>query len=357
MKDAHGGNIWEAARKAGLSPGRIIDFSASINPAGLGPRAKEAVRKALSIIPAYPDPSGLELKKALASYHGISVGQVLPANGSTELVFLIPQVLKPKKALIVEPAFSEYRRALFIAGCRVKSLVLREKDGFLLEGARLKKALSKGRVDVVYIGNPSNPTGALVKKETLCDIAAFCEKAGTNLVVDEAFMDFCEAGSLKAEASRFKNLLILRSMTKFFGMAGLRSGALVAHKSVIERFSRGIAPWSVNTLAGAASIASLKDGHYIRKTRQWLQREKGFLLKGLCGVKGLKVFPSEANFFMFRIDGRMRASHLRARLLKKGILIRDLTGFRGLGPGYCRVAVKERKDNRALVEAINEVFS
>ena len=198
MKDTHGGNIWEAAQKAGLSPEGIVDFSASINPAGLCQGAREAVRKALKLAASYPDPYAIELKKALSSYYGISAEEVLPGNGSTELIYLIPQILKPKKALIIEPAFSEYRKSLECCGCKVDSLVLRERDGFLLglnplRGlSRVKKAILKIQPDIVYVCNPSNPTGVLTEKRAIVDLAGFCEKAGAALVVDEAFMDFCE---------------------------------------------------------------------------------------------------------------------------------------------------------------------
>ncbi|MBI5887904.1 MAG: threonine-phosphate decarboxylase [Deltaproteobacteria bacterium] len=370
MKDTHGGNIWEAAQKAGLSPEGIIDFSASINPAGLCPGARTAVRKALRLIASYPEPAAAALKKALSAYHGICAEEILPGNGSTELIRLIPQVLKPKKALIAEPAFSEYRRSLEYNGCKVDSLVLRGRDGFSLDVDRFKKAVQKGRPDIAYLCNPSNPTGVLMEKEAIVDLAGFCEKAGTVLVVDEAFMDFCEGlgplrglspfkgQSVKKEAARFKNLLVLRSMTKFFGMAGLRSGCLIAHRGVIKRFSGNIPPWSVNTLAQAASVASLGDGAYIRNTLRWLEREKGFLTGKLGAMKGLLVFPSAANFLMLRINaGGPGAPELKARLFKKGILIRDLAGFKGLGPAYCRIAVKERRENALLVNAFGDIFS
>lgn len=358
MNDIHGGNIWEASRKTGLSAQELIDFSSSINPAGLPPKSASAVKNALRYASIYPDPGALELKDALASYHAISPLEILPGNGSTEFIYLIPRIFKPERALIVEPAFSEYRRSLKVAGCRIESFILKDKDGFSLPDTEtLMKAVKKKDADIVYIGNPSNPVGALAQKNALIELALYCRRRGTVLVVDEAFADFAESESLKNEVRRLSNLVVLRSMTKFFSMAGLRLGYLVASGQVIKRFSELIPPWSVNTLASAAGIEALKDTAYMDKTYRWFKKEKGFLFRALSGIEGLKVYPTSANFFMIRISRRsVSAVSLKERLLKKGILIRELSGFRGLGPRYFRVAVKRRSENELLVKALSDAL-
>src|SRR5574340_1299259 len=119
MKDIHGGNIWKASREAGIPAEGIIDFSASVNPLGLSPRAAAAIKKALGFVSPYPDPASSSVVEALAAYHGISAAEILPGNGSTEFIHLLPALLKPASALIVEPAFSEYRKALRYKRCRV----------------------------------------------------------------------------------------------------------------------------------------------------------------------------------------------------------------------------------------------
>jgi threonine-phosphate decarboxylase len=172
-------------------------------------------------------------------------------------------------------------------------------------------------------------------------------------VVDEAFADFTEGESIKDEVLKRKNLVVLRSMTKFFGMAGLRLGFIFAHPETIERFLRFMPPWSVNTPASMAGAAALKDTEYVQKTHAWLLRERAFLLEGLTSIAGLAPYPPAANFIMVRIAGAgLTAEGLKARLLKKGILIRELGSFRGLGPGYFRVGVRERADNEALLRAL-----
>ncbi len=355
MKDIHGGNIWKASRDAGIPSENIIDFSASINPLGLSPRAASAIKKSLRFISPYPDPSSSSLVEALAGYHGISTGEILPGNGSTEFIHLIPAFLKPGSALIVEPAFSEYRKALRYNGCRADSFVLKEESGFSIDIGRLKKRISKG-YDLLYIANPANPTGVVTGKEGIIEVARFCERLGATLVIDEAFVDFCEDESIKKEAVSLRNVVVLRSMTKFFSMAGLRLGYIIAHRDTIKKFAKRLPPWSVNTLASAA-VESVRDRDYIRKVHTWLNREKDFIYKGLGSIKGVRIFDSAANFFMVKItDTSLTAPELKSIFFKKGILIRDLSAFRGLGPDYFRIAIKKRRENEMLIRALKRVF-
>jgi len=355
MKDIHGGNIWKASREAGTRYEDIIDFSASINPLGLSPRAASAIKKSLKLISPYPDPASSSIVEALSDYHGIYADEILPGNGSTEFIHLLPALLRPASALIVEPAFSEYRRALRDNGCRVDSFIIKEKNGFSIDTRRLKRRLSKG-YDIVYIANPANPTGAVTGNDVILDVARSCEKAGSILIVDEAFIDFCEELSVKKEAVSFKNVVVLRSMTKFFSMAGLRLGYVIANRDTIKRLAKRVPPWSVNTLAGAA-VESISDARYIKKVHAWLEREKDFVLKGLGPIKGLMAFDSGANFLMVKIThGSMTAPELKSILVEKGILIRDLSAFRGLGPQYFRIAIKKRRENEILITALKGVF-
>ena len=360
MKGSHGGDIWGASRGSGVSPGAIIDFSASVNPRA-SHKAEEAVKGALEEkinISSYPEPGSGELKKAISSFHGLGVENILPGNGSTELIYLMPRVFRPKTALIVEPAFSEYRTSLALSGCKVFEHLLGEEEGFAPELKRLKAALEKTLPEVLYISNPSNPTGVLLEKNFMIELIGASETLGIITVVDEAFMDFCEADSVKKETPGFEGLVVLRSMTKFFSLAGLRLGYAIAHAHVIERLSEHMPPWSVNAFARAAGIGALSDRPYIEETRRWFATEREFLQDSLNEIRGLKVFPAAANFFMIKIlEPSITAPTLKAGLLEKGLLIRDLSDFRGLGPEYFRIAVRERTDNTALVENLKRIFT
>lgn len=357
MRDIHGGNIWGASVASSIPPEEILDFSASINPFGAPDGVRAAIERVLKkgLASPYPDPESSALRSALAGFHGVRAPEVLPGNGSTEFIYLIPGVYRPKKALIAEPAFSEYRRALEGFGCGVESLVLREKDGFAFDPGRFADKVKKG-FDLVVLANPANPTGALMEKAEVLEAAKICGKAGAALVVDEAFADFAEAGSIKRECTAMRHVVVLRSMTKFFSMAGLRLGFIVAHASTVKRFSSFIPPWSVNTLASVAGAAALEDSGYIARTLRWAARERGALFKGLSSIGALKPYPGAANFLMAKITAPLTATELKARLFGDRILIRDLSAFRGLGNRHFRVAVRKGRENSLLMDALRRVF-
>lgn len=349
-KDIHGGDIWQASRSRGFSPEELCDFSASINPLGFPPSCRKALLGAIKSIPPYPDPSSTALKEAIAGFHGTGIDEVVPANGSNEIISAIPRLLKSGPALIVEPAFSEYAKALRLSGIRVKSHLLREEDGFTLNAARLKKAIEG--CSAVYIANPSNPAGVLTAEEELLDIISFAEKKGALVVVDEAFADFTGV-SVIPDACKAGNVIVLRSMTKFYAMAGLRLGYAVGAKRLMARLSAHIPAWSVNTLASSAGVAALKDKAFRKRTFEWFEAEREFLFSGLVSLKGLAPFESSANYIMVKLRDGVDARELRGHLLEKdGILIRELSAFQGLGPEFFRVAVLGRDANRKLIAAL-----
>lgn len=356
MKETHGGNIWEAAELTATLPEKIIDFSASINPI-VSQKVVSAIKGGIRLITAYPDPSSKALRAALAAFHGLTPDTLAPGNGSTEFIHLLPQVFKPAKALIVAPAFSEYAHSLEKTGCKISYLTLRQSEGYKLDLARLAAELKKG-FDALYLANPANPTGVLTPKETVRQAARLCSMHGALFVVDEAFMDFCEDESIKHEAVATGNIIALRSMTKFWAMAGLRSGYIISNADLIKKISSRLPPWTVNTLASLATQAGLTDNLHRKQTLAWLKRERAFLYDGIGAISGLRPMPTSVNYFTIKITAASHtASSLRRRLFSDGILIRDLSAMRGLNKKFFRVAVKSRKDNKLLLAALNSALS
>jgi len=356
MKDIHGGNIWEAADNAATLPEEFIDFSASINPLA-SRKVVAAIKGGIRQIPAYPDPTSKALRRNLAAFHGLTPDSILPGNGSTEFIHLLPQIFKPSKALIVAPAFSEYAAGLCKTGCKTSYLTLRQDEGFSINLARLDARLKNG-FDILYLANPSNPTGALTPRDAVLEAANICRKAGALFVVDEAFVDFCEPESVKAEAAAARHIIVLRSMTKFWAMAGLRSGYVVTNAGFIKKIATHLPPWTVNTLASLATEAGLTDIRHRQHTLAWLKREGPFLYNGLNAIAGLKPVPSSANYFMVEITAASHtASSLKAALYNDGILIRDLSAMTGLNKRFFRVAVKTRKENMTLIAALKKAFA
>lgn len=348
----HGGNVFAVARSLGIVPERIIDFSASINPLGMAPGVREQLVACIDRLLHYPDKGASELKEALAAYHGVRAEEVAVANGSTELIHLLPRAIAGKRGLIVAPAFAEYALALERSGWDIDSFTLTADDNFTLSLEKLREKLTKG-YDLLFVCNPGNPTGALIPRREIEGVKALCEESGTFLVLDEAFIDFCEEESAKDLVRQSTRTVLLRSMTKFFAIPGLRLGYAIAAPGTIEALSSLLDPWNVNTAAQVAGVASLSDADYCRRTRAYVDSERERLAAALAEIPGLKLFPGRANYLLAEIvrEG-MTAKKLRDRLMHQGILIRDCGNFEGLDGRFFRVAVRLREENDLLVEAL-----
>lgn len=350
----HGGTVFATARRLGVAPGDILDFSASINPAGPPPGVAEAIVAALPELVHYPDDDCAELTAKLADLHGLSTDEVCVANGSTELIHLIPRLAQGGRALIVSPAFSEYGRGLSRAGMVADHLVLDPEDGFAFSPARLAERL-KGGYSLLFLCNPGNPAGNLISFEEVAEVAAICRRLGTFFVLDEAFMDFCGSGS--AVKSLGEGGIVLRSLTKFYALPGLRLGYALGSSSVIGRMRDLRLPWSVNTLAQVAGIAALADREYRERTPAETARRRQLLSAGLSSLPGVQVFPSAVNYLLCRLE-RGSSTELAGRLLERDrIMIRSCSGFHGLDDRWFRVAVKLEADNLRLVEALGRLLS
>jgi threonine-phosphate decarboxylase len=350
----HGGNVHAWAKKTRIDPSRIIDFSASINPLGPPASARKAFQKSYEEIPCYPDPYGEELKKALAKRHGMKPEELLLGNGSTQLIYLLCFALRPRKALVVGPAFSEYANALKLAGARVRFLSLAADASFRFSIEKFMAAWAKAD-DMAFVTTPNSITGQLIPRAEIEKIARLALIKRKFLVVDEAFIDFAEGESVKQLIRDNPYLIVLRSLTKFYALPGLRLGYLLAHPRRVAQLAAYLEPWSVNGPAQKVALACLADRSFGLKTERWLQRERNFLAQALIALKGFQPYPSSANFLLIRIaNDNPDALELRSFLLRKKILIRACNSFAGLGADHFRVAVLQRKDNLRLLEALRE---
>lgn len=367
----HGGNVYAAARTANRSLNELVDFSASINPVGLPASVQRAIRHGLSRAIHYPDPDQRELRRALGEYHGVDPARLVLGNGSIELIYALPRALGIRHALILGPTFSEYERALRAAGGRCSYVhassssgyapplrkayrLLHRQDATASGPARLRYS-SIPSFDAVFVCQPNNPTGqALTHREMtrLYDVAA---GAGAWLIVDEAFIDFCNQCSVIEEIERWPRLVLLRSFTKAYAMPGLRIGYAIAHHTVIERLRAVLPPWSVNVVAEQAALAALNDESYRRRSLEMISRERDQMLDRLQRVPGLRVVPSSANFLLFELL-KGSASRLTALLLEYGIVIRDCTNIPGIRTQALRIAVRTPADNARLFRALRAAF-
>jgi threonine-phosphate decarboxylase len=297
------------------------------------------VQEALKEIVHYPDRRSLKLRAALAAYHHLTPEAILVGNGSTELIYLVARALRPRRGLIVTPAFSEYEHALNLARVPVAFHPTGESYNFTLQEVPEPQA-----GDLVFLAHPASPSGVLLDPELFLRVAAGVEAAGAYLLLDEAFVDFVEEASLKIHLNRFPRLMILRSFTKFFGIPEL-----------VAQLSGEQEPWSVNTMAQAMGVACLADREYISQTRTLIKREREFLLDRLAALPGLTSFPSVVNYLLVKLTRPgMTAATLRQQLLAHRIVIRDASNFRGLDERFFRLAVRGRKENERLLAALEQ---
>lgn len=346
----HGGNIYKMAEELGVPEGRLIDFSASINPLGISKNVKDIIDQEIDNIVNYPDTDSKILRRKIAEHHGIDPDTIICGNGSTELIYLIPRALKPEQVLIPAPTFSEYERACRISsGPRVKHYELKKESCFEIIPDQFINAMQG--CDMAFLCNPNNPTGHLLEKDDLLRIAQAAGQMRCCLIVDEAFIDFVPEGSVIKNVQENPYMIVLRSMTKFYALTGLRIGYGVFHKDVINKIKEFKEPWTVNHLAQKTAIAAITDNVYAAETYELIKREKDFIEKGLQELH-VEFLPSGVNYYLLRIeDAEMIVSGLKG----KGILVRDCSNFRGLEGSYIRTAVRSRSDNEMLLRELSEL--
>lgn len=357
MRKKHGGNIYQAARQLGIPAEKIMDFSANINPLGFSPRVNKIFSTVNTAILNYPDQDAGDFINALEAYHGLPAKYFIAGNGSTELIYMLPHIMRPKSVLIVTPAFTEYEHSYE----RTKGVVFYSQtlasQHFAVREKNICDELRRG-YSAVYICNPANPTGMLTPPGVMKKIIGTARDNGTNIILDETFMDFTEEHSMKLQVKTFDNLFILRSMTKFFALPGLRIGYIIAHRKNIEKIREMQEPWSVNAVAQRAAVASLQDAAYIEKTRAYINAARQELIGELKKIHCLTVFNSFSNFLLIRLNEPrpIPGKTLYELLIKKGILIRTCEDFQGLGEAFFRIAVKKRNENKKLVTELKKIL-
>lgn len=355
MLNGHGGNINKICNAYGLNPEEIIDFSASINPLGYPDSVRKAVLKRFDDILNYPDSECTSLRKVIAETHSCNESNIIIGNGSNELFYLIPRALKPKRGIILQPAFSEFKDALRNANIPITDIINNNPVVLSLNDPGFKN-ISNG---MVFLCNPNNPTGHLIQKEQILKLAR--DNPKQLIVVDEAFMDFVEdegKHSLVKEAPSVENLIVVRSLTKFYGFPGLRLGYLVATESITNNLLQFKEPWTVNALAQVAGKAALYDKMFALNTRSFISTEKEFLYKSLSEIKGLYPFYPSVNFILVRVDiEEMTSSKIFDLLIEDNIIIRDCSNFAGLDNKYFRVAVRTREENQSLLNLLRNVMN
>jgi L-threonine-O-3-phosphate decarboxylase len=362
----HGGNLVWAAQLAQCSPKAILDFSASINPLGPPASAIAAIQSHLQDLTSYPDPNYHQLRDALSRFHNIPKEWILPGNGAADLLTWACRDLANLDATyLITPAFSDYWRALNAFGAKVVQVPLgdfgfpisdfgcdlgRTLSGFNIHFSKQNSSNCRG----ILINNPHNPTGQLVQRDSLLSLL----EQFALVVVDEAFMDFLlpeEQQSLIGHIQDYPNLVVVRSLTKFYSLPGLRLGYAIAHPERLQRWQQWRDPWAVNTLAAAVGTVVLQDISFQQETWEWLSKNRPQLSQALIDLPGLRPLPSAANFLLVRSEKSV--VQLQTELLKQHqVFIRDCLSFAALGDRYFRIATRRRTENQRLIQSLANIL-
>lgn len=339
----HGGDYPEASG--------VLDFSVNLNPLGPPPEVVAAARAAAARPDRYPDALCRALRAGIAVRDGVKPEEIVCGDGAAELIFRLVSALRPRKALVVAPTFSEYEAALRAYSCEVNYHQMGE--GFLLTDGILNDLMED--LDLCFLCNPNNPTGMMIAPWILRHIADRCLELNIRLVVDETFIDLAELEyadldrGMAGWIGAYPNLVLLRAFTKSYAIPGLRLGyCLSGDEALIKRLYACQQPWAVSGPAQAAGLAALERPDWPERARAFLGKERAFLQSGLEAL-GLEVTPGTANFLLFRAAGR---EDLKEALFSRGILIRACGNFHGLGPDYYRVAIRAHGDNLRLLAAL-----
>jgi histidinol-phosphate aminotransferase len=347
---AHGAVDPSALRSEGFDPATIVDFSSNQSPLGAAPRVSAAVAGA--VIDAYPDPRASAVSGALADMHHVAAAQVVCGNGSTELIRLVAQLsLDPGDVAVgLAPVFGECEVATALARAELRCAPLEHVGhglGFACDEDRLRGALIEYQARLCWLCSPNNPTGMALSEGSVT--ALVTEHPDTLFVLDEAYCDLLPGGQWTTDLLEAGNLIVLRSMTKYWGLAGARLGYAIAGSSAAAALRAAAPPWSVNAFAQAAGLAALADLDHHRRSVALLVAERDRLAAGLQAL-GWITEPTSAGFFLVHAGD---AAALRRDLLARGRLVRDCASF-GL-PGHVRVSPRFPDQNEVLLKAFAEL--
>ncbi len=343
----HGGLRRAELRALGLDPEAVIDFSASVNPLGASPRALAALSGV--DYARYPDPGSTELREAIAASIGVTPEEILPGNGATELLHLVVRLFvhQGQRPIAFAPTFGEFERACQLVGASVFPWHANPAKGFRWNFRNKPDVLRRVIPPLLYLCNPNNPTGVYASE---AEVRSLSESlTGGPLLLDESYLAFVDAAWNAIPLMRGGRVLLLRSMTKDFGLAGLRLGYLVAPPDVVRAVARLQPEWSVSAAAQVAGVAALADTEHVTQAREVIADGKAYLLGALAGL-GLEVQGGAVNFLLVDVGD---ATAARLALLHRGLAVRDCTSF-GL-PRHIRIAVRRRAECERLMDALAAV--
>ncbi|TCP31254.1 L-threonine O-3-phosphate decarboxylase [Scopulibacillus darangshiensis] len=350
---AHGANPTHLLEALGLEQtNHALDFSVNINPLGPPAILKTVWHELYQHISGYPDPNARELRDLISQETGLKSTQILAGNGAAELIQLLARFLTGSEVLVVDPTFSEYASSCKSLHCRIESFALSEKERWQLRADLILPHLQGKRA--LFLCHPNNPTGAIYSYSEILKLIQGAQKAGVMVIIDEAFYDFCENDITVAPLVKlYKNLIVLRSLTKMYAIAGIRLGYLLADEQVINKLKACQPQWSVNALAQSIGKMCIQDQEHRKTTVDYIAQERDRVTTRLRELDYV-ISDSSVNYFLFRDRKKQRLDHLIVYLIKNGVIPRHTANFITLDNQYLRFSIKMKEENDQLLAILEK---
>ena len=341
----------DVSARYGIAREKIVNLNSNENPYPLPERVVEAIVEEAKLASRYPNPSYAELKRGLSRYTGLAEENIALANGAGELLSHICTLfLEPLDRVVIPlPTYTMYA---FLAMLRDASIAFVEPAGEALYPGVEEIIGAASNAKLVFLCSPNNPTGAVVDEG---DIMRMVEGTEATVVVDEAYYEFC-GRSVADKVGEYENLVVVRSFSKFFGLAGMRVGYALACEKIAGLLEKIRNPFCISRAAERAAVAALQEVEYFRKVRDKIVQERERLFNELKNIPGLKPYPSEANFLLVKLL-RMPAAELMDRLYRRGIIVRNVSGLPGLRGDHVRITVGTPEENSRLISALREIMA
>ena len=329
-----------------MKENKLIDGSSGISPLGPSNKVKASVRKAIKKINKGPCEDCVFLKRLFESKFGLSPENILFANSLKELVYLVPDVLKPRRVLIVGPALNIYENASQAAGAEVSYINAMETDGFAFDISLLNDK------DLVFVANPNRISGKMIPREKLIEAIAVMKSGRPHFVIDEALIDFAGSHDYLNEILHKGNLTILRTTAFFYGMPGLELAYAVSSPEIINSYRKN-KHWDINPLTVQASATAYKDSAYIKASKQFMLREKEMIIRRLSNIEWIKIYDTDTNIILIKIN--TNSDEVTQRLKRAGVDIKDCGGIKGLDRSFLRLSVMKHEKNLKLISVLSRL--
>lgn len=357
----HGSDLEQIEAYYGIPKENIISFSSNVTPLGISPLLRKQLIADIDAVSTYPDRGYTALRRSIAKYCGTDPADLLIGNGATELISLLIQTLRPEKALLIHPTYSEYEREIQIWGGALNSFQLSWEDDFRLHTQQLFDVMDAS-YDLLILCNPNNPTGTALRRNTLRQILSVCRDRDITVMIDETYVEFTDdIDDITAVplVSEYENLFVLRGVSKFFSAPGLRLGyGITGNVSLKERILSIKNPWTVHTLAALAGGSMFTDREYIRKTRDFISYERRRLTERLRRIPSLHVYEPSANFILMRIlKENVTSADIFDAAIRQGLMLRDCSSFPGLGENHIRFCFARPEENDRLIGVVENFLN